>query len=153
MRRKNIIAGMVLIILAIVYGVMTSMLPTRTLPNTPDPSFFPWINTVVIIALSFWLLVSSFDAQSVPKVQVPTYQKKQVLWFLGSFLVYVIAMPGLGFIFATAPFFAVVMMLFGERRPAWVGGGAIGVTIALYLLFRHGFGVFLPRGLLADFIV
>ena len=72
---------------------------------------------------------------------------------LGAFVLYVAAMPGLGFILATVPFFAVMMILFGEQRRAWLGGGAIGATIALYLLFRHGFGVFLPRGLLAGIMI
>jgi len=60
--------------------------------------------------------------------------------------------PGRGFILATAPFFAVMMVLFGERRPIWVGGGAVCTTVLLYALFRYGFGVFLPRGLLAGIV-
>ena len=56
MRRRNIIAAVVLIVSALFYGGLTAQLPTRTLPNTPDPSFFPWINTAIILALSVLLL-------------------------------------------------------------------------------------------------
>jgi hypothetical protein len=127
MRRKNIIAAVVLIACAILYGVLTANLPVRTLPDTPDPSFFPWINTVIMLVLSVWLLARGLKRPATER-------------------------PGLGFILATVPFFAVMMVLFGERRLIWVCGGAVCATVLLYTLFRYGFGVFLPRGLLAGIV-
>ena len=153
MRRRNIIAGWALIIFTILYGSLTSMLPARTLPNTPDPSFFPWINTAIILSLSLWLLVSSLKLPNTADGEPSANQKKRMAEMLGAFVLYVAAIPGLGFILATVPFFAVMMLLFGERRWAWLGGGAIGGAITLYLIFRHGFGVFLPRGLLAGIMI
>ena len=138
MRRKNTIAATVLIAVAIAYGVLTAYLPVRTLPNTPDPSFFPWINTVIILALSVLLLVGSLWQSLPEKFGVPMAITR--------------SKPSLGFVLATVPFFAVMMVLFGENRPLWIGGGTIGATGVLYMLFRHGFGVFLPRGLLAGII-
>lgn len=149
MRRKDIIAAVALIVCAILYGVLTANLPTRTLPNTPDPSFFPWINTVLILVLSAWLLVRALR-QPVPEPRsTGTGRNHRAVWALAAFVGYLAVMPGLGFILATAPFFAVMMVLFGERRPIWVGGGSVGTTVLLYVLFRYGFGVILPRGLLA----
>ncbi len=152
MRRKNIIAAVVLIACAIMYGVLTANLPTRTLPNTPDPSFFPWINTVIILVLSVWLLVRALRQPAPKPTPTGTGQNHRAIWALAAFVGYLVVMPGLGFVLATAPFFAVMMVLFGERRPIWVGGGAVCATVLLYVLFRYGFGVFLPRGLLAGIV-
>ena len=71
---------------------------------------------------------------------------------MGAFIIYVAAMPALGFILATLPFFSIMMALFGERRPFFIGTGSIVATIGLYIVFRHGFGVFLPRGLLTGIV-
>ncbi len=156
MRRKNIIAAVVLIACAILYGVLTANLPTRTLPHTPDPSFFPWINAVIILVLSVWLLVQALRQPAPAPAPAPTPtgtgRNRRAIWALAAFVGYLAVMPGLGFILATAPFFAVMMVLFGERRPMWVGGGAVGTTVLLYVLFRYGFGVILPRGLLAGIV-
>ena len=152
MRRKNIIAAVVLIACAVLYGVLTANLPARTLPNTPDPSFFPWINTVIILALSVWLLARGLKLPATERAPNVPGRHRRAAWALGAFVAYVAVMPGLGFLLATAPFFAVMMVLFGERRPFRVGGGAVFATVLLYVLFRHGFGVFLPRGLLAGVV-
>jgi cytochrome b561 len=153
MRRQNIIAAVVLIVLALVYGTLTAQLPVRSLPNTPDPSFFPWINTVIIMVLSFWLLVRGLRQPRQPATANDNRDRSRLAaWALGSFVLYLALMPLLGFILATLPFFAAMMMFYGERRPVWIGGGTVCATLVLYVLFRHGFGVFLPRGLLAGIV-
>jgi hypothetical protein len=153
MRRKNIIAALVLMAFALVYGGLTAGLPVRTLPNTPDPSFFPWINTVIISALSIWLLVHGLkQAPSDPTTEQHSNRRGLAIWALSVFVVYLALLPTLGFILATLPFFAVMMFLYGERRPVWIGTGTVCATLLMYILFRHGFGVFLPRGLLAGIV-
>ena len=152
MRRKNIIAAVILIALALVYGALTSQLPVRTLPNTPDPSFFPWINTVIILALSLWLLVRGLRQPPGGARAPENSRRNRAVWALAAFVAYLAVLPGLGFLVATAPFFALMMVFYGERRPLWIGGGALCATVLLYVLFRHGFGVFLPRGLLAGIV-
>jgi len=158
MRRRNIIAAVVLIFCGLSYLYLTSGLPTRSLPNTPGPSFFPWIITVILLALSATLLFQAIgsgsgQASSREKdVAVGDDDRRRAIWALGAFIAYVALLPKLGFIVATAPFFAFQMVLFGERRPLLVAIGALAMTAILYLLFRHGFGVFLPRGLLTGIV-
>ncbi|MBS28141.1 MAG: hypothetical protein CL566_04335 [Alphaproteobacteria bacterium] len=151
MRRRNIIAALVLLALGAGYGILTSQLPTRSLPDTPGPPFFPWINTIVLLALSATLFVQGFVGANGP---VPTGSEGRLraTWALGVFVVYLVILPGLGFLLATTPFFAALMVLFGERRVLRVAAGAILGTALLYLLFRHGFGVFLPTGLLKGIV-
>ena len=71
---------------------------------------------------------------------------------LAIFLVFLIALPYLGFILAAVPFVAVFMRFYGEQRKKVLFAGALVIPVFLYLLFRHGFGVMLPRGLLAGLI-
>jgi len=151
MRRRNLIAALVLLALGAGYGILTTQLPVRSLPDTPGPPFFPWINTIVILALSATLLIQGLVGADGP-VPPRTAERQRAIWALGVFVVYLAILPGLGFILATAPFFAVLMVLYGETRPRRVAVGAIVATGLLYLLFRHGFNVFLPTGLLRGIV-
>lgn len=151
MRRRNLIAALFLLALGAGYGILTTQLPVRSLPDTPGPPFFPWINTIVILALSATLLVQGLVGANGP-VPAPAAGRGRAIWVLGVFVVYLVTLPGLGFILATIPFFAALMVLFGEVRPLRVALGAVVTTGFLYLLFRHGFGVFLPTGVLKGIV-
>jgi putative tricarboxylic transport membrane protein len=148
MRRRNVIAAIVLIALSVGYGVLTAYLPERSLPNTPGPPFFPWINTVILMTLSLALLASGLFGGDARVATTDRGARLRGAAVLGSFFGYLLVLPGLGFVLATIPFFALMMALFGERRPLPVAAGAIGITLVLYILFRYGFSVFLPSGLL-----
>lgn len=154
MRSRNILAGLVLIGLCAVYGYFTSQLPARTLHNVPDPSFFPWVNTAIIVTLSAVMVLQGLAMAPGGGAKHGGDRRSLILGggTLAAFLVYIVALPGLGFLLATAPFFALLMVLYGERRPVWVVLGSAGVTVGLYGLFRFGFTVMLPRGLLAEWV-
>jgi hypothetical protein len=155
MGRRNIIAAIVLLALGLAYGLLITGLPLRTLPNTPDPSFFPWINAAILLALAAALLVQGlfFTAGDEEQTEgIPARRQLPVLWVLAAFVAYLIALPPLGFVVATVPFFAALMVAYGERRALWLGAGALGVPILLFVVFRYGFGVLLPRGLLSGLV-
>ncbi|MEM7462123.1 MAG: tripartite tricarboxylate transporter TctB family protein [Pseudomonadota bacterium] len=152
MRNKNISAAIVLIIFGIFYGFLTANLPDRSLPNTPSPAFFPWIITGVILVLSVWLLVRGLRQPKAESEPIDMAKLRLAATAMVFFLLYLVIMPVLGFVLATLPFFAAMMVLYGEKRPIWIGSGAVGVTAVLYIVFRHGFGVFLPQGLLRGII-
>ena len=155
MGRRDIIAAVVLLALGLAYGFLTTGLPLRTLPNTPDPSFFPWINTTVLLVLAAALLVQGlfFTAEGGAEgARPPARRQLPVLCVLAAFVTYLVALPPLGFVIATIPFFAILMVAYGERRALWLAAGAFGVPILLFVVFRYGFGVQLPRGLLAGLV-
>lgn len=162
MRRRNIAAGIGLIACSLVYGYLSWLLPERSLPNTPGPSFFPLVVTVILfvlsVALLFQGLVAAPDAgEAAEGGNAGEGTTDRAGWrmsvtALGALFVYVVFLPILGFILATLPLFAALMVLYGERRPIVVMAGAVLATTVLYVLFRHGFGVFLPRGLLAGIV-
>ena len=152
MRRKNIIAGVVLIFISLWYGYLTSELPVRTLPNTPDPSFFPWINTIILLVLSVSLLIQGLFFTEQGEKKVDPIAARLVATSLGLFCIYLLILPSLGFVVASIPFFAGMMVLFEERRPVWVASSSVAVTVLLFSAFRYGFGVLLPLGVMDGLI-
>jgi hypothetical protein len=147
MARRELAAACILLIVTAVFGWLTIGLPDRALPNTPGPAFFPGLITLSLAALSIALLVRSLRAagQEQATLAVPLTSRSWAA--LGAFIVYLIAMPMLGFLTASVPFFAVMAWLYGERRLIVVALTAVVVPVALSLIFRSGFQILLPRGL------
>ena len=147
MKQKDIVAACVLLVVVIGFGYQTALLPVRTLPNTPDPSFFPWINTILLGVLSFALLIQGILRPTKKRVMQSTLGTRTVIVALGSILLYLVAIPYFGFVLSSVPFFALFMVLHGERRKLWLLIGAAGIPIFLYNLFSHLFSVPLPQGM------
>ena len=84
MKQKDIVAACVLLVVVIGYGYQTTLLPARTLPNTPDPSFFPWINTILLGVLSFALLIQGILRPTKKGVMQSTLGTRTVSQFLTS---------------------------------------------------------------------
>lgn len=146
MRKNNIAAGLFLTGLGLAYGYLTTGLPERSLPNTPGPSFFPGIITVCLLTLSVSLLVKGIRmAGDDPAPEKPAGAGLPAFLFLGAFAVYLVLLPLLGFLPASIPFFAVLMLLFGETRKLWIAAFSLGVSVFLFLLFRDVFSIPLPR--------
>lgn len=153
MSRKNVVAGLVLIALGVGYGYLTAGLPKRSLPNTPDPSFFPWIITGCLIVLSVVLLVQGLqgprsarnEADTAGGLRAPTV-------FLTLFVAYVALLPLAGFVIASVPFFAALMWLYGERRWGWISALSVALPVILVLIFRDGLQIPLPTGALSGFL-
>lgn len=61
---------------------------------------------------------------------------------------YVFSLGFLGFVVAGIPYMAMVFLIFGERRPLMVGLLSFGIPLVIYSVFRLGFQVPLPRGIL-----
>ena len=147
MRNKNIIAGIFLTVLGLTYGYLTTGLPERSLPNTPGPSFFPWILTCCLLVLSVSLIgqglrmaVDEYGSEKPDGGSFPMFL------FLGVFAVYLAFLPFLGFLLTSIPFFAVLMALYGETRKLWIASLSLSVPVFLFLLFRNVFNIPLPRG-------
>jgi hypothetical protein len=149
MAHKNIAAAIGLLAFTGWYAVLTTGLPDRDImPNTPGPSFFPWLITVALTALSVALLVQGIARLKRPTGAVADRQDlKTPVLALASFAIYLIALPYLGFVPASVIFFAALMWLYGSRNPFLIAAGAIAGPLALFVLFRYGFNIILPRGL------
>ena len=149
-RQRDIAAAIVFLLLTLGYGFLTARLPIRTLPNTPDPSFMPWIITALLGTLAGYLLISRLVAhrtEAGDKIPEPVANSRAGI-FLAALFGFIVLLPVLGFIVAGIPFFALTMILFGERRTAWVLLGSIFGPVVLFAIFRHGFSIILPRGVM-----
>lgn len=145
MSKKNIIAALTLIGFGMFYGYQNTLIPTRTLPNSPDPSFFPWVLTVLLLILSCALLIQGFKASSEKVLPDKIGSMVRPVTCLVFFALYLVALPWLGFLIASIPFFAGMVMIFGERRKTWWIPFSIGVPLFLFLLFQYLFQIPLPR--------
>jgi len=74
---------------------------------------------------------------------------RPVVLAVGGFIIYLAALPYAGFIVASVLFYAALMYLYGSRNWLMIGASSIIIPVALFVLFRYGFQIILPRGVLA----
>lgn len=149
MGTRNLIAALGLIALAVWYGVLTADLPERAIPDTPGPSFVPWIIAGSLAILSSALLAQGLRmARRSDTLVAPGRAVLLGVAALAAFVIYLALLPLLGFLVASIPFFAVLMALYGERRLVWLAAGSVACPVILFFLFRHLFQIPMPRGLL-----
>ena len=148
MANRNLIAGCVLMAFSLTYAVLTAGLPERSLPNTPGPAFFPWFVTTGLLILSVALLIQGQRVAKSSSEQPSPSNITFTGWIaLGAFLVYLVLVPFLGFLTASVPFFAALTALYGQRNRLLVVVSAIAVPVLVFVVFRYGFQMLLPRGL------
>ncbi len=149
MGRRNVIAALVLLALGAGYGVLTTGLPSRTIPDTPEPSFFPWVVTGALLALAFALLVQGIRQWPIATTTAsPASEARRRFAGLAWFALYLAALPSLGFLVATIPFFAGLMVLYGGARDTWLAVASVAMPAFLFYVFRDGFQILLPLGIL-----
>ena len=134
MRTRNLIAGIILLVLCAGYAYLTAHLPTRAIENTTQPSFFPWVITICMAVLSLALLAQGLlpiaNTETPKAIKVPIHRLVS------------------GLILSVAYFVALPMYLYGERRPLRIVAGSILISLIVFFLFREVFQILLPSGIL-----
>lgn len=152
MHGRNFIAGLVLCAVAGTYAYLIGTIPDRSLPNTPGPTFMPWLIAMAMGALSLALVVQGsrglLAAGGSDRSQAGEGLDGRGLALLAAMVAYVIVIPLVGFLIASIVFFALAMVLFGARNPLVVAIASIVIPIALQFLFRNAFSIILPTGML-----
>jgi hypothetical protein len=147
MGRKNVIAGIALLALGLVYGYFALHLPVRAIEGVPGPSFFPILIALFLVALSAALVWQGMTQRRTEHADVPEPPLTlRQLAMLGVFTAYLAALPVLGFLAAGIPFFAALVTVYGGLRPIPFVLVAGGIPVGLFFLFRHVFQIPLPRG-------
>lgn len=144
---RDTIAAIVLLAIAAVYGTLTSELPERLVPNTPGPAFFPTLIATIIAVLAATLLVRGISRlRGAPALSGEVTNSAKAVLMLVWFLAFLAGLPYLGFLVTAIPFFAGMMVLYGNRNPFVIVISSIAVPVALFFLFREGFNILLPSG-------
>jgi len=160
MAYRNIISGALLIAVGVWYAWQTLQLPLRTgvMPNTPGPSFFPWVIVTVLLALAAALLIQGVSGLATSaSTSTSKTAHKPASWqspgksfaLLAIILIYIAALPYLGFIAASTGAFPILMILFGARNWLVIVPMSVIVPAAFFGFFTYVFNVILPRGLIA----
>jgi putative tricarboxylic transport membrane protein len=143
---RNVIAALTLLVLSIVYAVLTNDLPDRSIPNTPGPSFFPFVIVTVVALLSIALLISGVRGLAAKSGALEGAMNRTAWSTLLVFLIYLTSFPFLGFLLASIPFFAALMFLYGARKPLRIAAWSAAIPIVLSILFTEVFQILLPSG-------
>ena len=149
MGRAEIIFGVCLMILSVVIYTLTFQFPKQTLAFSPK--IFPRFVSACLFVISGILFVQGIkgakrsSGTTQPK---PTLSKTfLVRSFLGILIAYAYTrlLPVTGYVLATPPFIAGIMLVFYEKRWLKIVATSIITTSLLYILFRIIFKVPLPR--------
>lgn len=147
MASRDIIAAIGLLIFSGLYTWATFYIPDRTIPNTPGPSFFPFVIITLVAGLSGALLVKGVAAlKSTEQAVITSSSARLPLLMLGAFALFLAILPWAGFLIASVLFFAILMLLYGSRSPVKIVLWSVALPTALYVIFTEVFQVILPAG-------
>jgi hypothetical protein len=161
--RKEIIAGISVILFGVVFLVYNRQYPMDTMAN-PGPGIFPLIIGAVLTGLGIWQLIQdclrpnesdceekgrgSISIRSLRGCLQKDNAERGVLLMIGAFIVYLLAVKWAGFFFSNFLFVMIASRLMGARN--WGGPLALsaGINVFCYLLFEIWLKLSFPRGIL-----
>jgi len=145
MRKKNLISSIAFLVIGICYSYLTFWIPIRTLPNTPGPSFFPWVIAICFFILSFLLLINNLITKKEEKEEKKEIFEKKVFVLILLIFIYILLLPLTGFLFITPFFFAGFMFLASEKRFFYISIFSLSITLFIFYLFKNVFSIYLPN--------
>jgi putative tricarboxylic transport membrane protein len=146
MARRDIYFAAVLIILAALFFGLTFYFPRQTLAMSPR--LFP---RVICGGLFFLSVILLFQTLRQRRIASPAQEGEWGIpaGRLGILVLiafgYTRILEEAGYLLATPPLIAGVMLLFNEKRWARIVAVSLATTVLLYILFRMVFRVPLPR--------
>jgi Tripartite tricarboxylate transporter TctB family len=148
MKTTNVILSVFFILFGSYYAYLTSQLPTRNLPNTLGVDFMPWVLVTCLSSLSLLLLFQTLFKGTSEKCDYKIVPRELlgILLLTGIVYLYIKAMDLLGFLCATPPFVAILMLISGSRKWKELIITALFVTLGIYFFFLKIFKVPLPYG-------
>lgn len=146
-RRKDLLFGLCMAALSIALAVQSFRYPA-------DSAFFPRILSLLLLALSLVIVIRSLRRPGAQKEEgvaggsagaAALMKSPPVLVFTATVL-YVMAIPFLGFLVSTALFLFGSILFLNRRRPVLAILYGIGYAASLYALFHAVLKVTLPAG-------
>ena len=145
MRKRNFVAGIILLILSLVYGILTSLLPSRGIEKTTEPSLFPWIITFRLFVLSGALLIQSLWVENSEKMpDIPAIPMSGIVKFIGTIIIYLVVLGLLVLFVAITLFFEFLLLFYVVHRAHWVVLVSVILSVLILFLFLVVFQIILP---------
>ena len=148
-RRISLAGGLVFLVFAGVYYVLSDNLPPGGPFDQVGTQFFPKLLATVLGGLSLLLIIVTILV-STPPEEAARSERGDGTAFYGTLAVAFFALglwKAIGFA-STPVLMAGIMLVNGARSPSLVAAVAIGGTVLLYLVFFRLFTLPLPLGLL-----
>jgi putative tricarboxylic transport membrane protein len=145
MRRADLVGGIGLLLLAIVYFERSFAISTGLASDRLGPTFYPRVLSVVLAVLAVVLIARSLTGRSDPS-PLSRVRVGRLFPVFGLMLSWVGLLPYLGFPMVTPLLLAGVMWILGHRRWRSLVAVSLGVTLALYLVFVRALNVLVPMG-------
>lgn len=150
--------GPVLIGMSVLVLCLTKTIPNEALGNNADPGprTFPIATASILLAGGIYELIRYFarrrrlafhSSTPGPTASPSPADNVQALFLIVGLVVYLLAMPWVGFPAATLVFSIALMLRLGAGK-AMAATASAGLVLAIYLLFVLLFKVQLPPGIL-----
>ncbi|AEV65876.1 tripartite tricarboxylate transporter TctB family protein [Pseudomonas ogarae] len=151
-KRNELIAGLAMLGAGIAYLILTLNLPRR---GTVDAAFVPWVLAVALCllgALQLWAWRKLPDKSAEPAEKPEAIDYSTVIKSLALVLLYTALMEPVGFLVMTALYLYVqfIVLTPADEKVKHLRYALIAVVSAvlIFYIFRHGFDLLLPVGLL-----
>jgi putative tricarboxylic transport membrane protein len=148
-RNRGDLIGSVLLILTGIGVIIESIrLKIGTLRG-PQPGFFPFVGSILLIALALVLLIRSWrggEASDQPREAFGELRRPVIL--VVGMGVYAGVLDPIGYLISTLLIAAVVLRVLGVRSWKVISLGSLSLSLGTYLLFDRILGIDLPPGVL-----
>lgn len=151
-KRNELIAGLAMLGAGVAYLVLTMNLPRR---GSIDAAFVPWVLAVSLCllgALQLWVWRKLPDKSVEPAEKPEAIDYPTVFKTLALVLLYTALMEPVGFVITTVLYLYAqfIVLTPGEQKVKHLQYALIAVVSAvlIFYIFRHGFDLLLPVGLL-----
>ncbi|CAN1606359.1 tripartite tricarboxylate transporter TctB family protein [Pseudomonas mediterranea] len=151
-KRKELIAGLAMLGAGVAYLVLTLNLPRRSFV---DAAFVPWVLAIALCllgALQLWAWRKLPDQPAEPAEKAEPIDYPTVFKSLALVLLYTALLQPAGFIVMTVLYLYAqfIVLTPAEQKVKHLLYGFIAVvsSVLIFYIFRHGFDLLLPVGLL-----
>ncbi|MBO1537956.1 tripartite tricarboxylate transporter TctB family protein [Pseudomonas sp. OA65] len=151
-KRNELIAGLAMLGAGIAYLVLTLNLPRR---GTVDAAFVPWILAIALCllgALQLWAWRKLPNKSAEPTEKSEAIDYPTVIKSLALVLLYTVLMEPVGFVITTVLYLYAqfIVLTPADEKVKHLRYALIAVvsSVLIFYIFRHGFDLLLPVGLL-----
>lgn len=143
-----------LLALGIFILVDTTTIPVPKASSGVGPRFMPFaVGALLSLAAVFVVINILRGGHASPEESELVDPSLPVNWrrtagMIGSVIAFALLLDPLGYVIAAAVTFFAIATTLGSRHYARTAVGALLLSVAIYLAFTRGLGIFLPPGLL-----